>query len=107
MEGATGRSECTRYYTRTRGEHPPTPNPDREHHPGLHRGKFLLVALNKKIMFSAPFSLKNFWRTHVLFVVPVIVLFWTSGDVSSAFQSQSGHALFGFHLCELLLFTLK
>ena len=33
--------------------------------------------------------LKNFWRTWVLFVGPIIPLFWTSGDVSSGFQSQS------------------
>ena len=31
-----------------------------------------------------------FWRTWVLFVEPLIPLFWTSGDVSSGFQSQSG-----------------
>ena len=31
--------------------------------------------------------LKNiFWRTYVLFVAPLIPLFWTSGDVSSGFQ---------------------
>ena len=36
------------------------------------------------------FFLLNFWRTRVLFVGPLIPLFWTSGDVSSGFQSQSG-----------------
>ena len=30
------------------------------------------------------------WRTRVLFVGPLIPLFWTSGDVSYGFQSQSG-----------------
>ena len=35
----------------------------------------------------------NFWRTWVLFVGPLIPLFWTSGDVSSGFQSQSGFCL--------------
>ena len=32
----------------------------------------------------------NFWRTHVLFVEPLIPLFWTSGDVCPGFQSQGG-----------------
>ena len=31
-----------------------------------------------------------FWRTSVLFVKPLIPLFWTSDDVSSGFQRQSG-----------------
>ena len=31
-----------------------------------------------------------FWRTHVLFLGPLVPLFWISGDVSSGFQSQSG-----------------
>ena len=39
----------------------------------------------------------NFWRTWVLFVGPLITLFWTSGDVCLWFQSQGGfpclHAL--------------
>ena len=34
--------------------------------------------------------LKNFWRTWVLFVGPLIPLFWTSGDVCPGFQSQGG-----------------
>ena len=29
----------------------------------------------------------NFWRTRVLFVGPLIPLFWTSGDVCPGFQS--------------------
>ena len=29
--------------------------------------------------------LKNFWRTQVLFVGPLIPLFWTSDDVVSGF----------------------
>ena len=36
------------------------------------------------------FFFSNFWRTWVLFVGPLIPLFWTSGNVSSGFQSQSG-----------------
>ena len=39
------------------------------------------------------FFFLNFWRTWVLFVGPLIPLFWTSGDVSSGFQSQSGFCL--------------
>ena len=36
------------------------------------------------------FFLKIFWRTWVLFVGPLIPLLWTSSDISSGFQSQSG-----------------
>ena len=36
------------------------------------------------------FFKKIFWRTQVIFVGPLIPLFWTCGDVSSGFQSQSG-----------------
>ena len=39
------------------------------------------------------FFFLNFWRTWVLFVGPLIPLFWTSGDVSSGFQSQSRFCL--------------
>ena len=39
------------------------------------------------------FCKKKFWRTWVLFVGPLIPLFWTSGDISSGFQSQSGFCL--------------
>ena len=34
------------------------------------------------------FFKKNFWRTYVLFVGPLIPLFRTSGDVCPGFQSQ-------------------
>ena len=33
--------------------------------------------------------LKKIWRTYVLFMGPLISLFWTSGDVSYGFQSVS------------------
>ena len=36
------------------------------------------------------FFFKNFCRTQVLFVGPLIPLFWTSGDVCPGFQSQDG-----------------
>ena len=36
------------------------------------------------------FLKKKIWRTWVFFVGPLIPLFWTSGDVSSGFQCQSG-----------------
>ena len=39
------------------------------------------------------FFFKSFWRTHVLFLGPLVPLFWISGDVSSGFQSQSGFCL--------------
>ena len=32
---------------------------------------------------------KKIWKTWVLFEVPLIPLFWTSGDIFSGFQSQS------------------
>ena len=34
----------------------------------------------------------NFWRTHFLFVGPLIPLFRTYGDVCPGFQSQGGLA---------------
>ena len=37
-----------------------------------------------------------FWRTHVLFVGPLIPLFWTSGDICFGFQSQGGSCLHTF-----------
>ena len=42
---------------------------------------------------SSKFFFLTFWRTWVLFVGHLIPLFWTSGDVSSGFQSQSGFYL--------------
>ena len=36
------------------------------------------------------FFFQNFWRTWVLFVGPLIPLFWTSGDIYPGFQSQVG-----------------
>ena len=42
------------------------------------------------------YSIKIFSRTQVLFVGPLIPLFWTSGDVCPGFQSQGG-----FLTCEL------
>ena len=44
------------------------------------------------------FFCKNSWRTRVLFVWPLIPLFWTTGDISSGFQSQSGQPY--WHLAE-------
>ena len=35
------------------------------------------------------FLFKKIWRTYVLFMGPLISLFWTSGDVSYGFQSLS------------------
>ena len=45
------------------------------------------------------FFQNNFWRTRVLFMGPMIPLFWTSGDVSSGFQSQNGQPY--SHLAEV------
>ena len=44
-----------------------------------------------EFFFFSSFFL-NFWRTHVLFVGPLIPLFWTSGDICPGFQSQGGLA---------------
>ena len=41
------------------------------------------------------FFLNNFCKAQVLFVGPLIPLFWTSGDVCPGFQSQGGFP----HLC--------
>ena len=42
----------------------------------------------------------NFWRTRVLLCGPLIPLFWTYGDVSSGFRSQSWQPywLYLFHI---------
>ena len=45
--------------------------------------------LLKSIGFFFFFFCLNFWRTKVLFVGPLIPLFWTCGDVCSGFQSQA------------------
>ena len=42
-----------------------------------------------QILVASLFSL-NFWRTLVLFVRPIIPLFWTSSAVCLGFQSQGG-----------------
>ena len=52
----------------------------------------LVLGINKRygkleILFS-----KIFWRTFILFVGPLIPLFWISGGFSSGFQSQSGQS---------------
>ena len=38
----------------------------------------------------------NFWRTLVLFMGPVIPLFWTAGDICPVFQSQGKSVTFEF-----------
>ena len=39
---------------------------------------------------------KGFWQTHVLFLGPLVPLFWISGDDLSGFQSQIGFCLTHF-----------
>ena len=46
----------------------------------------------------------KFWRTQVLFVGPLIPLFWTSGDVCPGFQSQGGSLFVCFLTCVILRF---
>ena len=43
--------------------------------------------------------LKKFWRTQVLFVGPLIPLFWTFGDVYPGFQIQGDLSLACFLTC--------
>ena len=38
--------------------------------------------------FSEANIFKHFWRTSILFVWPLIILFWISGDVWSGFQNK-------------------
>ena len=51
------------------------------------------------------FPLNIFWRTRVLFVGPLIPLFWTSGDICPGFQSQVGVACTLSSLLAILRFT--
>ena len=44
----------------------------------------------KRIFSCRLFFFKNFCRTQVLFVGPLIPLFWTSGEVFPGFQNQGG-----------------
>ena len=55
----------------------------------VHHRNYIITYMTKAI-FSAFWKSANFLRTWVLFVGPLIPMFWTSGDVSSGFQSQSG-----------------
>ena len=45
---------------------------------------------SKLNMLQTQLFFKKFWRTQVLFVVSLIRLFWTSGDVCPGFQNQGG-----------------
>ena len=58
-----------------------------------------LSILREFLCFFINFLKKCFWRTHthILFLGPLIPMFWISGDVSSGFQSQSGFCL--IHFC--------
>ena len=59
-----------------------------------------LLNCNKLRNFDAPFWMffkfkenllkNNVWRTSILFMGPLITLFWTSGDVYPGFQSLGG-----------------
>ena len=62
--------------------------------PGLHRRG------SAEILFGH-FVFKIFWRTQVLFMGPLIHLFWTSGDVSFGIQSQRGQPY--SHLLEIFM----
>ena len=43
-----------------------------------------------RMSVSSVFFKKKIWRTSVIFVGPLIPLFWTSGDICPGFQRQSG-----------------
>ena len=49
---------------------------------------FSQMFVHKFFLFS--FFFFNFSRIQVLFVGPLVLLFWTSGDVCPGFQSQGG-----------------
>ena len=53
------------------------------------------VAITERLRNRKSFFF-NFWRTHVLFVGPLISLFWTSDDICPGFQSQGGYCLHAF-----------
>ena len=53
------------------------------------------------------FFFKIFWRTWVLFVGPLITLFWTSCDVSPGFQSQGGSLTCVLSRCQLWKWTIS
>ena len=53
------------------------------------------------VLFRFYLFIYIFWRTQVLFVGPLIHRFWTSGDISSGFQSQSGQPY--SHLAEVYM----
>ena len=49
------------------------------------------AVVSKALLTRNEFLLKIFfWMTSVLFVRPLIPLFWTFGDVCPGFQSQDG-----------------
>ena len=52
------------------------------------------------IVLSDSREILNFWRTQVLFVGPLIPLFWTSGDICPGFQRLGGYlTCMLLHLC--------
>ena len=59
-----------------------------------HNSALIIPCVFLRLIFYFIF-LKIFCRTQVLFVGPLIPLFWTSGEVCPGFQSQDGFP----HLC--------
>ena len=57
------------------------------------------IRVDLKVEYEMAFL--HFWRTRVLFMGPLIPLFWTFGDVSSVFQGQSGQPY--LHLAEVYM----
>ena len=51
---------------------------------------FLICLPLKRLGANSDFFWKIFWNTSVLFVGPLIPLFWSSGDIGPRFRSQSG-----------------
>ena len=54
----------------------------------FHTLKYSKLYVRKKCE-SKTFLFKKNWRTEFLFVGTLILMFWTSSDISSGFQSQS------------------
>ena len=69
---------------------PPGADPPGEQCMLADTGNKRAVSILLECILVIHFFKKYFWRTSVLFVRPLIPLFWTSGDVCPGFSSQGG-----------------
>ena len=57
--------------------------------PRVNRLQIRGISIIKVVQFPSSIAICfHFWRTQILFVGPLISLFWTSGDVCPVFQSH-------------------